>query len=156
MGLKIAMAATEQGKPVDIVCSLEHFKAFEGEAKVILHGLPAKVTADAHEKMIKKGDKEVVFRLTTDPKTPKGQHKSLFCQIIVPENGESIVHNTGRGVLRVDPPPPAPKKPKVQSKKPVVKKKPEPQKAVKRLTRLEKLRLEAEKRAKEEANQQQK
>ena len=153
VGLKIALAATEQGKPADLVCSLEQLKPFEGKAKVILHGLPAKVTAETREKEITKDDKEIVFSLKTDPKTPKGQHKSLFCQIIVPENGESILHNTGRGVLRVDPPPPAPKKPKPQARKPVAKKKPEPKKPVKRLTRLEKLRLEAEKRAKE-ANEQ--
>ena len=151
VAMKIEMAATEQGKPAEIVCKLEQRKPFEGKAKVILHGLPPRVTAESRIRMVTKETAEVIFEVKTDPKTPKGQHKSLFCQVIVPENGELIYHNVGSGgVLRVDPPPPPKKEPKKPvAKKPAAKKKPEPKKPqVKRLTRLEKLRLEAQERAK--------
>jgi len=153
VGMKIEMAAAEQGKPAEIVCKLDQHKPFQGNARVILHGLPARVTAETREKQITKDDKEVVFAVKTDPKSPAGQHKSLFCQIIITEQGEPVNHSVGGGgILRIDPPPPPKKKKPKPAPKPAAKKvvkKPEPKKAVKRLTRLEKLRLEAQERAKE-------
>ena len=50
-------------------------------------------------------DKHVAFTVTTDEKSPLGQHQTLFCQMIVIKDGEPIVHNLARGgVLRIDPP----------------------------------------------------
>jgi hypothetical protein len=89
-------------------------------------------------------DKQVVFNVTIAPNTPVGQHGSLFCQVIVNKNGEPIVHNLGRGgMLRVDAPP-EPKK--GEAPKPVVAQAAPAASAPppKPISRLEKLRLEAE------------
>ena len=41
----------------------------------------------------------------------KGKHANLFCQVIITKDGHPIPHNVGQGgTLRIDPPPPAPKK----------------------------------------------
>jgi len=138
---KIEMAAVEQGKPGVVLCTLENLKPFEGSAKVQLYGLPAKTTTVEQE--ITKETTEIRFPITTADDSPKGQHKNLFCHIEIPEAGTTIPHNTGHGgVLRIDPPPPAPKKtpepkqetPQVAEAKPA---------EAKPLSRLEKLRQEA-------------
>ena len=138
---KLAMAAIEQGKTGEVICTVAHLKPFEGKAKIQLFGLPAKTTTTEQE--ITKDTKEIRFPITTAPDSPKGQHKNLFCHIEIPASGTSIPHNTGHGgVLRIDPPPPAPKKP--APKKDVPKKvaaAPKPA-AAKPLSRLEKLRQE--------------
>lgn len=156
--MKLEMAAIEKGKAGEIIAKIEQLKAFEGKAKVTLHGLPNKATTVAKE--ISKDDKELVFPVKTENDVRVGKHKRLFCRVIVTQSGEQILHGTGQwGTLRIDnpPPPPKPKKKKVAAK-PKAKPKPKPApvaakptpKPVKRLTRLEKIRLEAEKRARGE------
>lgn len=127
----IDMAAVPQGQEVDVNVNFEQHKAFEGKAKVKLYGLPGK--ASSHDIEIDKTTKNAFFKVKADPATPKGQHKSLFVNVTIMQNGESIAHNVGGGgTLRVDPPPKkAP--PKVASDKN------EPPKP-KRKTRLEILR----------------
>ena len=44
LGMKIEMAAVEQGKDGVVICKLTHATPFEGKATVKLLGLPAKVT----------------------------------------------------------------------------------------------------------------
>ena len=143
--MKINMAAVEQGKPGEVLCSLENLKPFEGTAKIQLYGLPAKTTTTELE--ITKDTKELRFPITTVSDSPRGQHKNLFCHIEIPEAGTTIPHNTGHGgVLRIDPPPPAPKvapEPKPEEEK-VAAAPPQPA-APKPLSRLEKLRQEAAK-----------
>ena len=83
---------------------------FAGEAKVSLVGLPNKVTTDV--KTITKDTSDLVFHLKTDKVSPAGNHTSLFCQVVVTQNGEPIVHNIGSGTLRIDVPlPPKPSAP---------------------------------------------
>ena len=85
--------------------------------------------------------KEVVFPVTTDPESPTGQHKSLFCSLEVTVNGETIQHTvTDLGTLRIDPP----AKKELASAKPAEAPKPAPAPSAetKRLSRLEQLRLE--------------
>ncbi|HLF93237.1 MAG TPA: peptidase [Planctomycetota bacterium] len=104
VAMKIAMANAEQGKEVDVVCKVDHLKPFEGKAKVTIFGLPPGCTAEPAEKEITKDDKQVVFRVKTDKASPAGQHKSLFAQIAVPDQGDFMFHNVGGGgVLRIDP-----------------------------------------------------
>jgi hypothetical protein len=43
--MKIAMAATEQGKPTSVICQIEPLKKFEGKAQVKLVGLPPNCAA---------------------------------------------------------------------------------------------------------------
>ena len=71
-------------------------------AKMTLIGLPNKVTTSPVT--ITKDTTEAVFHLKTDAKTPPGETKSLFCQVLVVQNGEPILHNLGSGRLRVDAP----------------------------------------------------
>jgi hypothetical protein len=137
--MKIAMSATEQGKPCVVVLQVEQVKKFEGRAEVKLLGLPP--NSSASDMQLTTDEKQLVFNVTTDPKTPVGQHGTLFCQLTVMQDGQPIIHNLGRGgVLRIDPPP-QPKK--GEAPKPAIAQKP-PTPAAKPLSRLEKLRLEAQ------------
>ncbi len=140
--------ATEQGKPTEIVAKIEHVQPFEGTATAKLLGLPNKVTTE--DLTFTKDTEELVFKVTTDPTSPEGRHKSVFAQVEVPQAGETILHrHVGGTELRIDKPLPPPKdEPKPEPKKEVAKK-PEPKKEAppKRLSRLEQLRLDAQKRA---------
>jgi hypothetical protein len=139
--MAIDMAATEQGKPVEVVAKIQQAVPFEGNAKVQLVGLPAGVASKELE--FNKETKELVFPVTIDPTSPTGQHATLFCQFTVTQNGETIVHNSGfGGVLRIDPPPP------VTANQPAAAPAP-PAPTEKRLTRLETLRLEQAERVKQ-------
>jgi hypothetical protein len=146
---QIQMTAAEQGKPAEVVCKLNQQVAFEGKAKVQLLGLPAKCATKELE--ISKEDKEAVFPVSTQKDSPAGQHGTLLCQLTIVKNNEPIVHYFGHGgVLRIDPPPPPkptePAKPAVATPPPPPAAPPPP--AERRLTRLEKLRLEAAERLK--------
>ena len=80
---------------------------FPGEAKATLLGLPNKVTAEPVT--ITKDTTEMVFHVKTEPPSPPGEIKSLFCQVVITQDGEPIVHNLGTGRLRIDKPLPAAK-----------------------------------------------
>jgi len=140
--------ASEQGKEVELFCKVTHNTPFEGKAKVKLVGLPPKVLAPEVE--ISKDTKEFGFKLTVDKTSPAGQHKNLFCQLIITQNGEPVVHNVGSAELRIDVPlPPKQEAPKAAPAA-VAQKAEAPKPPVqKRLTRLEQLRLEQEDREKE-------
>ncbi len=58
-----------------------------------LIGLPNKVTTDV--KKITKDTKDLVFHIKTDKASPAGNHQNLFCQVVVTQDGEPIVHNLG-------------------------------------------------------------
>lgn len=141
-------ATTEQGKSTEVVAKINHATPFPGEAKVELLGLPNEATTVLMK--ITKDTKELVFPVKTTKNTRAGTHKTLFCRITIVRDGETIMHsNVGGTHLRVDKPlppkknaPPPKPKPKVVAKKEPPKPKP---KVVVRLTRLQKLRLEAKK-----------
>lgn len=143
VGLKMNLATVQQGQPVDMLCELDQLRDFEGEAEVQIFGLPAKATAPVQK--ITKGATEVRFPVTTAEDTPVGQHKNLFCTVVINQNGEPISHRVGMGgVIRVDPKPKEPAAPKPDApKKEVAKNEP----AKKPLSRLEQLRLEAKEQA---------
>ena len=142
LGLAFQAASVDQGKEVDMAVKVAKAVDFPGEAQVTLIGLPNKVTTDV--KKITKDTTDLVFHLKTDKTSPAGNHASLFCQVVVIQNGEPIVHNIGTGTLRVDvplPPKPAAAAPAVAQAAP--KPPAPPPAAAKPLSRLEKLRLEA-------------
>ena len=97
------------------------------------------------------GTKEVTFKVAVAKDSPAGKHKTIACRVEIIQNGESIVHSSGGTELRIDkplPPPKPKKKPPPTVAKKVEKPKPKtPPKAPpkKRLTRLEKLRLQYKK-----------
>lgn len=140
-------AAVELGAESEVVVKVEAPKAFEGNAAVQLLGLPNKVTTAPAE--FNKEVKELVFKVKAEAEAPPGTHKSLFCQVIVTENGEPVIHNIGTGQLRVDKPlPPKAAPAPVAQAAPMPAAEPAPAAPPKRLTRLEQLRLDQEQRVK--------
>ena len=141
-------ASVDQGKETDMAVKVVKAVDFPGEATVTLIGLPNKVTTDV--KKITKDTADLVFHIKTDKTSPAGNHQNLFCQVVITQNGEPIVHNLGTGQLRVDVP--LPPKPNAPAPAPAPAAAPVVTKAVaappKPLTRLEKLRLESMERAK--------
>src|SRR5690606_36988777 len=113
---------------------------FEGEAVATLVGLPNKATTEPQK--FTKDAANLTFHIKTDAASPAGNHANLFCQVVITQNGEPIIHNIGSGALRIDAPLPArpaeaapaavPAKPADAPAKP--------------LSRLEKLRLETKQR----------
>ncbi len=138
--LEFEQATVQQGETTPMLVKVKQKKEFEGAAQVELMGLPAK--ANAENKEITKDSAELVFDVKAETDTPVGQHKSLFCKVLVQQNGESIEHRIYGGKLRVDEPSkiamPEPKK--EEPKEEAVAKKEEPPKK-KPLSRIEQLRL---------------
>ncbi len=156
VGMTIDMVAGEQGKTAQILCKITQITPFEGKATVTLFGFPPKVTIAQPMKEITKDDTTLVFEADVAADAPVGQHKTLFGQIVIMKDGEPIAHNlAGSSVFRIDAPPkpkpnqPAPP-PTPVAVAPTPEKKPDaPAPPPRVLTRLEKLRLEAEERAKQ-------
>lgn len=140
-------AAVEQGKETEIPCKITMAAPIPANAKVRLMGLPTKVTAPELE--LTKDTKELVFKLQVDAASPAGQHRNIFCQAVLPVNGEPVVHNVGSTELRIDKPLPVKVATAAPAPMPMAKPAPQPtQPMEKRLTRLEKLRLEQAEREK--------
>jgi len=140
--LKLSMATAKQGETVDMVAEVEQLREFGGEAEVQLFGLPANSTAAVQK--LKSDLESLSFPVVTTDKTPVGQHKGVFCTVTVVKDGEPIVHRLAMGsVLRIDP------LPKVAAAAPKAAPAPTPvaaaEKKAKPLSRLEQLRLDAQK-----------
>jgi len=147
--LAMDRASCEQGQEAQIYCKITQNTPFDGAAKIKLIGLPPKV--ETGELEFNKDAKELVFKLKTTPESPVGQHKNLFCEVVILHDGEPITLRAGLTELQIDAPLPA-----AQNQP-----QPTPQAAAaaapaqpteKPLSRLEKLRLEAQKRAEKEKN----
>ena len=134
-------ATTEQGQATDVVIKVEKRKDFEGAAKIELLGLPNEVTTEVKE--ITKDSTELVFPVKTTANSPAGKHKTVICRATIVANGEPISHTLGTGELRIDTPlPPKPNQPApAATPAPVAAAAPMPP-PEKRLSPLEKLRLE--------------
>jgi hypothetical protein len=132
--------ACEQGKEADLAIKITRTTEFAGDATVTLIGLPNKATTEP--KTITKDNTDLVLHIHTAADTPAGNHANLFCQVVVTENGEPIVHNLGTGALRVD----VPIAPKAEAPKPAAEA-PKPTapaaEPAKPLSRLEQLRKDA-------------
>jgi hypothetical protein len=103
---EFAQSAVEQGKEAGMLVKVTKRKDFEGEAQVTLLGLPANTTAEPMK--LTRDQAELVFTVKATEAAPVSDNKNLFCQVLVPEAGETILHNLGTGRLRIDPPPPMP------------------------------------------------
>jgi len=106
LNFEFAQGAVEQGKEIPYIVKVQKEKDFEGEAVVQLVGLPANATAEPLT--MTKDSEELLFTVKAAADTPPGVSQSLLCQVEVPENGATILHNLGNGRLRVDAPPPPP------------------------------------------------
>lgn len=149
MAFTMERSAVEQGKDTQMFVKIANTRPFPGEAKVTLIGMPPKTTYP--ELKITKDTKEISFPVKVEAAAPAGIHRNIFCSVVVMENGEPVQHNLGSTELRIDVPLPpkkdAPPPPKVATPTPM----PMPNPAappMKRLTRLEQLRLEQEEREK--------
>ena len=141
--LEFQRASAEQGSEAPLLVKINKLTDFEGEATVTLIGLPNAATAEARS--ITKDTAEILFPIKVAAETPEGTHKNLFCQVVVTQDGEPILHNLGSTELRVD--------------KPLPKEEPKPDQAAseapkeataKPLSPLETLRLEQQDRIKAE------
>jgi len=149
IGLTLQKSSVEQGQATEVVAEVQIAKELTSPAKVELLGLPHNVMTTPLE--ITADTKELVFPVTTKADSPAGTHKNIFCRVTVTENNEPIVHaRVGETEIRVDQPLPAPvaaaPKPKEEPKPMPAAEAPKPV-PEKRLTRLEKLRLETKERA---------
>jgi hypothetical protein len=150
VGLAFQNTTVEQGKEADLLVKVSKLVDYPGEATVTLVGLPNKAVTEV--KKITQETPEVIFHITTAPETPAGNHANLFCQVVVTKDGEPITHNIGTGALRVDVPI-APKAAVAEAPKPAEAAPAKPAEAPpKPLTRLEKLRLEQQEKAKAAAS----
>jgi hypothetical protein len=140
VAFEFVSAATEKGKPVDVENKVIKRVDFEGAASVQLLGLPNEVTTEPRE--FTKDTTELVFPVNTTANSPVGKHNTLLCQAVITANGEPITHTLGNGELRIDEPlPPKPMETAAAEPKPEAAPTPPPEK---RLSQLEKLRLERE------------
>ena len=136
MTLEFTQAAVEKGKEIAFPVNVKPRKEFEGEAEVQLLGLPA--NTEVEKLTLTAKTEELNFIIKATDKTPAGMSKNIFCRVLVPENGTTVLHNLGTGRLRVDNPPPAPKEESKPKPSEVAKQDP-PKKP---LSRLEMLRLQ--------------
>ena len=148
VGMTVQRSSVEQGKETEVVVDVQILKELKAPAVVILLGLPHKVTAEPLQ--VTAETKELVFKVKTAADSPEGTHKNIFCQVTVTENNESIVHaRVGDSELRIDKPLPMPTAAPMPEPVPVAAAiavpAPVAPPAEKRLTRLEKLRLESQK-----------
>jgi len=139
--LEFQAAAVEQGKETPLLVKVTKRKDWEGEAQTTLYGLPPNATTDVLK--LTKDTAELVFTIKATPEAPAGNNQNLFCQVLIPEAGETIVHNVGTGRLRIDPPPPMPAATPEPAAAPMPVAQAEPPKP---LSRLEQLRLDQKKR----------
>ncbi|WP_437185774.1 PPC domain-containing protein [Planctomicrobium sp. SH668] len=146
LGFEFAQGAVEQGKEIPYLIKIDQSQPFEGEAVVELLGLPANSTAEPLK--MTKETAELTFTVKAAEDTPPGMSQNVFCRVMVPENGDFILHNLGTGRLRVDKPtpPPAPTEgaPMVETPAAPVA---APEAPPKPLSRLEQLRLQAQQKA---------
>lgn len=141
VSMKLSMATAKQGESIEMLADVENLREFGGQADVQLFAVPAHATVPVMK--IDQKTEELRLPIETTEKTPVGQHKNLFCTVTVLKNGEPVVHRVGMGgVFRVDPKPKEPVAAKPAADKKVVAKN-EPKE--KPLSRLEQLRLEAQK-----------
>lgn len=143
--MEIPRVGCEQGQSVLVACKINQVTAFEGEATAQLFGLPPH--SEAEIKTFNRESAEVVFEIKTKAETNAGKHRGVFCQVTVPVNGEPVVSRAGEFEFQVDVPLPK-EEPKTEAMPEAVPEAATPPPAAevaKPLSRLEKLRLEAQK-----------
>ena len=126
----------EQGQDTTFTGTVTVPTAFEGEAKVVLLGLPAKTKSEPL--MITSGSKEVEFAVSVEADAPAGRHANVVCEVHVPQGEDQIIHRMAATELRIDKPLPV-KSQAAPKPKPV-----KPKTQEKKLSRREQLRIQAQ------------
>lgn len=107
VSMTLDLAATEQGKPTSMVAKIEQLHPFAGNATVELLGLPH--GASCPPQTFTKDQTELTFPVAIAVDATVGKHNGVFCRVNVPQNGATILHQTGmNSTLRIDAPQPAP------------------------------------------------
>lgn len=109
-------ATAKQGEQAKVFAMLKHVTEFQGRATATLSGLPAGVTAAPVE--FTAGTKQIVFQLSVDGTSPVGKHASLQCNVTVDREGELLTAIAGKGQLRIEAGAPAKSAPLVANGKP--------------------------------------
>lgn len=102
----LARASCEQGQVAQVVCTLAHATPFDGEAVARLQGLPPETTAP--ELKFTKDTTELVFDVQTTAKSPVGNHKTPFVELVTTVAGEPVLARGGQTELQIAEPPKAP------------------------------------------------
>ena len=63
VNIKIEMAAIERGQSGDLLCTVEQLRPFDGEAEILLSGLPANTSTEPRK--ITKETKELIFPIAS-------------------------------------------------------------------------------------------
>lgn len=141
---EIARAGCEQGQEIPVLATVTLQEGFTGAAQAEIIGLPPNATAEPV--MIEAGAEEVTFVVKTLADTPVGKHKSPFLQITYMVNDEPVKFVTGRFELQVDAPLPMPTAPAEPMPAAPMAEAAPVEAPARPLTRLERLRLEAQQR----------
>ncbi|MGL4399771.1 MAG: PPC domain-containing protein [Luteolibacter sp.] len=139
VSLTLDLAATEQGKATSMLAKIEILRPFEGPATVELLGLPHGTLCPPLT--FTKDQTELTFPIAVATDAKVGKHNGIFCRVLVPENGTTILHQTAmNSTLRIDAPSPVAQ----TDTQPLPDKPAEPQAAPEKpLSRLEQLRRQA-------------
>jgi hypothetical protein len=137
--------AAELGQEADVLVRIDHKQEFPGPAKAELLGLPAKTAlVDPAPVEFDQETESLVFKIKIGEDARPGKFQTLVCRATVTMHDEPIIHTMGSGELRVDKPLP----PKANAATEPAKPAPKPaaqQPPPKRLSRLEQLRLDRQK-----------
>jgi hypothetical protein len=136
-------AAVEQEKETEVVIKVEKVADFPGAAKAELVGLPANTATTPIE--FTKDTTELIFKVTSTKEAKPGRYPSLICVTSFQIDGDTVTHTLGTGELRVDAPlPPKPNAPPAAATAAAPMPPPAEAAPMKRLSRLEQLRLDKE------------
>lgn len=134
-------SACEQGQNTEVAIKVEKLRDFAGPVQAELKGLPSGATTEAVQ--FDQNTAELVFKVAVAKDAKPGKTTSLVCVTTQQVDGDTIVHTLGNGELRIDAPlPPKPNAPAATAQAPQPM--PAAGQPMKRLSRLEQLRLEKE------------
>jgi len=103
IALTLGLAATEQGKSTSLLAKIETLRPFEGSASVELVGLPHGATCPPLS--FTKDQAELSFPIAVAADAKVGKHNGVFCRVLVPQNGSTLLHQTAlNSTLRIDAP----------------------------------------------------
>jgi hypothetical protein len=105
VSIALDLAATEQGKATSMLAKIETLRPFEGTATVELLGLPHGTSCPPLT--LTKDQTVLTFPIAVAADAKVGKHNGVFCRVLVPENGTTILHQTAmNSTLRIDAPSP--------------------------------------------------
>lgn len=101
LSMTLDIAATEQGQATSMLAKTEILHPFEGTAKVELLGLP--FGARCPPLTLTKDQTTLTFPITVAADAKVGKHNGIFCRVLIPEAGNTILHQVAMGsTLRID------------------------------------------------------